>query len=241
MRELFTGSTIDRSADSRPIRPRSITFPHGTRLSSNILPALLGTHGGDWCETFALSENRVALSIGDICGHGVAEFSLMLTVRKIIRDAALAGLSLIAALAEANRFLCIYHPDKTASAILGFLDTNNQSFTFANAGHPAPLMANAKKTSFLESSVADLLLGVDLHAQTKIHNTDIPTSTLLVLYTDGVSENKKDAIRGMSDLYDAVTSAYTCIDFPKADIIAKNMDLMGSNADDVSILTAFIG
>jgi serine phosphatase RsbU (regulator of sigma subunit) len=205
-----------------------------------VLPAMLGTHGGDWCETFALSGNRIALSIGDICGHGFTEFNLMVTVRRIIRDTALQGASPMGALAAANRFLCTYQLDKTASAILGFLDMNNQSFTFANAGHPSPLMANSKKTSFLDSSVADLLLGVDVRTKTKIRRIDIPDSTLLVLYTDGVSENKRNAIQGMDDLCNAVTSAYACIDFPKADIIAKSMNLTGSNADDVSILTAFI-
>ena len=195
--------------------------------------------GGDWCETFAISENHIALSIGDISGHGIDEYDLMVAVRKVIHDAVLRGLSPMCALAEANRFLCINHPKKTATALLAFLNTDEQSLIFANAGHPAPLMANTEKTSFLEFPESDMLLGIDIDAKTKIRIIDVPPSTLLVLYTDGVSEHRKDAIQGEHELFDAVTLAYRSTSFPKADIIEKTMFLSGLNTDDVSILTAF--
>lgn len=180
------------------------------------------------------------MSIGDISGHGIDRFEIMVETRNVIRKAMLNCLDPVASLAHANRFLCANHTDLTATGILGILDTKKRSLTFANAGHPAPLMADARKTRFLQSGEAGLLLGVDPNATTTLHEVALPTSSLLVFYTDGVTEHKKDVLQGTQDLLDAATDAYEAPSFQKAERIEKKMYLNGFNRDDVAILTAFL-
>ena len=216
------------------------TDSYGARFSSCILPAMLAARSSDWCETFFISKSCIALSIGDVCGHGIEQYALMVAVRTIIHDAVVRGLSPNACLGEANRYLCTHHPDKTATAILAFLDTEKHSFRFANAGHPPPLMVSASKASFLEYADTDLMLGVDIAAKPTMRVVDLEAATLVVLYTDGVIEHGKDAIKGVDELIDAAIRAYDCSSSPQAHIIEKNMYLTGLNSDDASILTAFV-
>jgi serine phosphatase RsbU (regulator of sigma subunit) len=61
---------------------------HGVRLSTRIMPAALGAEGGDWCEGFVVSRDVIALSIGDVCGHGAEKSTAMVALRQAIRNAA---------------------------------------------------------------------------------------------------------------------------------------------------------
>jgi serine phosphatase RsbU (regulator of sigma subunit) len=211
----------------------------GVRLSARIMPAALATRGGDWCETFAVSEDIVALSIGDVCGHGAEKFTTMTEVRRTIRDAVCRGLDPQQALALANRFLCKYDPDENATAILALLDVRQRSLVFANAGHPPPLIAGPLGTLFLEYPQADVPLGIMAEITPALHVVSVPAATLLVLYTDGVSEHDRKPIHGEVQLRDAVIFAYKAKHLAAAAVIERQMFLTGPNLDDAAILTAW--
>lgn len=211
----------------------------GVRLSTRIMPAALATRGGDWCETFAVSEDVVALSIGDVCGHGEEKFAAMAAVRQTIRDAACRGLDPLQALAAANRFLCRYDPAENATAILGLLNVRQRSLVFANAGHPPPLIAGPFGALFLEYPEADLPLGIVAEIAPALHVVSIPVATLLVLYTDGVSERDRKPMQGEAQLRDAAIFAYGARHVASAAVIERQMCLTGSNLDDAAILTAW--
>jgi hypothetical protein len=46
------------------------TIYNGVAITTRIVPAENARNGGDWCEAWPLSATTVALSIGDVCGHG---------------------------------------------------------------------------------------------------------------------------------------------------------------------------
>jgi serine phosphatase RsbU (regulator of sigma subunit) len=212
---------------------------NGIRLSSRIMPAVRAPRGGDWCEAFAVSEDVIALSIGDVCGHGGEKFAAMVALREAIRDAVGYGLNPAQALAEANRFLRRYDPDEYATAVLALLSTRHRSLVFANAGHPAPLMTNPLGTLFLEYSATDLPLGIEDALVPALHRVNVPAATLLVFYTDGVSEHERQPLRGAAQLHDAAIFASQLSALPSAAVIEKQMFLTGSNLDDAAILTAW--
>jgi sigma-B regulation protein RsbU (phosphoserine phosphatase) len=211
----------------------------GVRLTTRIMPAELAVRGGDWCETFAVSKDVIALSIGDVCGHGVEKFAAMVEVRKAIRDASGLGLDPAQTLAAANSFLRRYDPEENATAIFALFDTRRRRLAFANAGHPPPLMAGPFGALFLEFPGADLPLGVAEEIVPALHVVNVPPATLLVFYTDGVSERDRKPLEGEAQLRDAVMFAYNASHLASAAVIERQMFLTGSNMDDAAILTAW--
>jgi serine phosphatase RsbU (regulator of sigma subunit) len=211
----------------------------GARLSTRIMPAALAARGGDWCETFAVSEDVVALSIGDVCGHGAEKFAAMGELRQTIRDAVGRGLDPSQTLGVANRFLRRYDPEENATAILALLNICRRSLVFANAGHPPPLMAGPFGALFLKYPAADVPLGVLAEIAPALHAVSVPAATLLVFYTDGVSERARKPIEGEAQLRDAAMFAYKAAHLASANVIERQMFLTGSNLDDAAILTAW--
>jgi serine phosphatase RsbU (regulator of sigma subunit) len=211
----------------------------GLRLSSRIMPAALAVRGGDWCEAFAVSPDVVALSIGDVCGHGAEKFAAMNEVRQAIRDAAGRGLDPGGTLAAANRFLRHYDPEENATAIFALFNVRERSLVFANAGHPPPLMAGPFGALYLEFPEADLPLGIEAEIAPALHAVSVPAATLLVFYTDGVSECGRKPLLGEAQLLDAAAFAYQVSHLASAGVIERQMFLTGSNHDDAAILTAW--
>jgi serine phosphatase RsbU (regulator of sigma subunit) len=227
----------EREIDELQLLSSSCEF-RGVKLTTRIIPALGGAQSGDWCETFPVSDDVIALSIGDVCGHGQAAFEPMLLARQAIRDAAGLDISPVQTLAEVNRYLCREQSDVYVTAIFGLLDTNQQTFTFANAGHPPLLMAGLYEGHVLEFGEADLPLGFDPNTLQVLHTVKVPPEILLVLYTDGVIEHELDAIRGQQQLCEAAVFAYRCTGLSAAPVIERQMLLTGSNFDDAAILAA---
>jgi serine phosphatase RsbU (regulator of sigma subunit) len=209
---------------------------NGVQIGSRIIPAEGAPRGGDWCEAFAISSDIVALAIGDICGHGVEKFETMVAVRQAVRYAALRGSDPAQTLAAADRFLQTYAPGETATAIFALLDTRTRRITFANAGHPPPLMVGACGSLFLEFPEPDLPLGIASDALPAIRSLSAPAATLFVFYTDGVSESGRDSLDGAFRLRNAANFAHTFPELPAATTIEALM-LPASNFDDAALLT----
>jgi serine phosphatase RsbU (regulator of sigma subunit) len=211
----------------------------GLRVTSRIMPIAGAVQGGDWCEAFAVSDDLLGLSIGDISGHGDGAHAAMSAVREAIRDAARAGLDPAQTLAAANAFLRRYDANAYATAVFGLLSVRRHRFTFANAGHPAPLLTGFFGAAYLEFQSADLPLGVDRNLSLDVHRVDVPPASLLVLYTDGVTEHERKPLQGAAQLREAALFAYNFAALPTADVIGKQMFLTGPNLDDAAILAVW--
>jgi serine phosphatase RsbU (regulator of sigma subunit) len=208
-------------------------------LSTRVTPAEHAVEGGDWCETFVLSGDVVALSIGDVCGHGAGAFRAMRVARAAVRDAAFRGFDPAQTLAAANLAVCAFGAETYATALFALLDTRRGTLSFANAGHPPPLMVGPAGSRFLSYPVCDLPLGIRGIIKPAVHVESKAAHTLLVLYTDGVTEHERQDLRGAAQLRSAATAAYRSSMPPTARIIEQLMLLGASNPDDASILAAW--
>ena len=102
---------IDAQSTDRGCQPSKTDFRfNGVQIGTRVVPAAGAARGGDWCEAFAIDGDIIALSIGDVCGHGAEKYDAMVAMRQAIREASLRGLSPAETLAEANRFLARYDP-----------------------------------------------------------------------------------------------------------------------------------
>jgi serine phosphatase RsbU (regulator of sigma subunit) len=213
---------------------------YGVQLSARILAADGALTGGDWCEAFAVAAGVIALSIGDVCGHGDDKFATRMALRQSIRDAAHRGLDPAQTLIAAHYFLRNYDPDEYATAVFGLLSVEKRTFVFANAGHPGPLLCSVTGTEFLEYPETYLPLGIEEMTIPAVHTVTVPEASLLVLYTDGVTEHDRKPLHGAVELREAARFAYNFSSLPTAAVIERQMQLVDGNDDDAAILTAWM-
>jgi sigma-B regulation protein RsbU (phosphoserine phosphatase) len=148
--------------------------------------------GGDLCEVFALSGDRTAIFVGDASGNSIPAAMIMSAVRGAIRTQAAHAPTMTESgatelVSRLNRALCgITSAHQFMSLCYGIYDAACRRFSYANAGHPVPLLFREHKLEMLESH--GLLLGVVPDAQYQTGVVQLSPGDLLVLYSDGITE-----------------------------------------------------
>jgi serine phosphatase RsbU (regulator of sigma subunit) len=201
-------------------------------------PARNGSRGGDWCEAFAISENAIAISIGDVCGHGPAVYDEMLAISDAIRHGICDGHELAHVMAAANRVACELRDAMPATAILAVLHTPSNRLWMVNAGHPPPLLQTASGATFLRRSPGDFPLGLFPEYAAAVDEVSVASGNLLVFYTDGIVERERDLIKGERQLIWAVANVYRFPYLNAAHAIAHEMHGgLTQLEDDAAVLT----
>lgn len=147
--------------------------------------------GGDLCELIPLDSHRTLVAVGDASGDSIPAALVMSGVRGALRAAVYSSQNeatdTVALMHQLNAVLyALTPPHQFMSLVCGVLDTSRKTFTYSNAGHPAPLLWRNRTVTELESH--GLLLGV-------LEETEYGTSTIslkqddtLVFFSDGISE-----------------------------------------------------
>lgn len=157
-----------------------------------MLPAK--TVGGDYFDFIRLAPNRVGLAIADVSGKGVAAALLMSSVEVALRMASLEALETGAVAGRVNQILFeITEEDGYATLFYGSLDTARRSLQYTNAGHlPALLLRSAAHDpEWLEAG--GTVVGMMPDAMFLTDTRQILPGSLLVLYTDGITEAENGA------------------------------------------------
>jgi PAS domain S-box-containing protein len=152
--------------------------------------------GGDWYDAFVLRDGRIALSIGDIAGHGLDAAIAMVRLRETLR--AVTGLvdtDPASILQMADRAFKATHPDTIATAVFALYDPHTGRLVYACAGHPPPALLRDGRASFLPCN-AGVPLGVEADAAFVSQAVVLEPRDTLVLYTDGLVEAARDIVLG---------------------------------------------
>ncbi|MGB8964167.1 MAG: SpoIIE family protein phosphatase [Candidatus Cybelea sp.] len=191
--------------------------------------------GGDWYDALQLPDGRIVISIGDVAGTGLAAAVIMSSMRQVIRGVAQGYAEPLAMLDAADRTLKVEYPDTFVTAFVGVFDKVAETLTYAVAGHPLPLVRNASgEVKTLEGS--DLPLGLRIRGEATEHVVEIEPNSLLVFYTDGLTESQRDVVLGERRLAAAVRRARVASSANPAKALYHAMITDGVD-DDVVILT----
>ncbi|HEX3463311.1 MAG TPA: SpoIIE family protein phosphatase [Candidatus Elarobacter sp.] len=220
--------------------PRALPRVEGLRLDVVYVPSERDAGiGGDWYDAFLLRDGKLVVSIGDVAGKGVDAAVLMSSLRQAIRVAAYQGLDPAAILAATDEALANERPDRIATAFVGILETASWTLAYASAGHPPALLRSAGGALVaLGSGGTPLGIGGARYAARTV--TAIPPGSVLVLYTDGLTESTLDVIEGERRLRgvledDAVVYAANPARFVRDAILREHA------RDDVAILVVGFG
>ncbi len=156
------------------------------------------TLGGDFFDILALSETQAGVFICDVMGHGVRSALVTAMMRALVGERTSVAVDPGEFLGELNRHLiAILQQTRTpmfASAFYLVADVQSGAMTYANAGHPSPLLArragNTPRVEWLldASSPSGPALGVFEDAIYDTVSRDLAADDLLMLFTDGLVE-----------------------------------------------------
>jgi len=196
--------------------------------------------GGDWYDAFELPDGKCVFSIGDVAGHGLDAALTMGNIRQNIFSAALDSADPSDILRKVNRVLLLQDAIM-ATAIVGVIDADGENVTYACAGHPPPVLANAQGTTLLPHG--GLALGIQEFLDVSNRTFQPQSGALFVLYTDGITECERQILDGEKRLVSAVQTVYTAAagDMPALRIHDLTLAQCKQN-DDVAILAIrFLG
>ncbi|MEO7837582.1 MAG: SpoIIE family protein phosphatase [Acidimicrobiales bacterium] len=176
----------------RSLLPDDTPNVAGLQLSSCYRPGSIGTQvGGDWYDVFVLDERRVALSVGDVVGHGTRAAAVMGQLRTAIRAYAVHGLAPAELMTSLDRLLQGLSASAMATAVYVVLDLEARSLEAVSAGHPPPLLRPpAGPAGYLQLD-AHVPLGVLPDPGFRSSTVKLDPGSLLFFFTDGLVESAR--------------------------------------------------
>jgi anti-sigma regulatory factor (Ser/Thr protein kinase) len=129
-------------------------------------------------------------------------------------------------------------PDRLVTTFIALIDPITHTCSYANAGHPPPLL-RLQGGSIVELHTHGVPLGTPgFSAQNRADYVHLPPSSLMLLYTDGLTEVNRLPIEGETMLRAALASIDP-EDAAPAEAIYKRVLVDGAR-DDVAILSVYV-
>jgi anti-sigma regulatory factor (Ser/Thr protein kinase) len=221
----------------RALLPDSFPQPLGTEFHAAYRPASDEAEiGGDWYDAFSLPDGRVAISLGDVAGHGLEAATVMGEIRQAMRSSAVGEHSPSAVLNHINSVINLRKSIGMVTAIFGYYDPNSRELTYAVAGHPPPIIAIAGGFSgFLPGG--GMPLGVDAKINASDWTISLPPRSFVMFYTDGMTEHSRNIIAGEQQLLDASVRAFEMDPENPALAVQERIFDATVNRDDAATLT----
>jgi len=222
--------------------PQNVADTTGFSIGVNYIPA--AAVGGDYYDVFEIEPGVFGIIVADVSGHGIASALIMSMVKVLLKTHAFNTKSPQKTLELINQtFQTEIKSDNFVTIFYAVLDTNKQNFSYTSAGHCPSLLLN-KETHKCDIIKADgLFLGVfDDMMLNETTTSYTPGKLRLILYTDGLTEEKNDA-NEMFELERLESIAIKTIELPSKEalekILAFQKEFCGENkepGDDITLL-----
>lgn len=159
-----------------------------------------GEVGGDFFYIQPISDTRAGVFIGDVMGHGVRSALVTAILRALVEELEAEASDPAALLGAINRELrSILRPSGAplyTTAFYMMIDLAENKLTYANAGHPKPLIVRRPTgtVEFLQNIGGKGQPALGLFDHTVYTNSSVPIgpTDAMVLFTDGVYDVEKE-------------------------------------------------
>ncbi len=176
----------------RSVVPEVAVAHDGVDIAGYYRPAAGGQLGGDWWDTMALDDGRIAVIVGDVSGHGVRAATAMTQVRMALRAYLIEGRPIAECLDSLDAVVTRMLDGHTATVLVAAVDTATRQVELASAGHLPPMVVGPRGGRSLELPARPLLgVGVPVGES---HRIVLDRDEVLVLYTDGIVEERRTPI-----------------------------------------------
>jgi PAS domain S-box-containing protein len=146
--------------------------------------------GGDYFDYFFRNEDHLDMIIADVSGHSIGPALFMVETRSAIRTQANRLGTPSETLSILNNFLFEDLDNADYFITLFYLqyDITARQLSFANAGHPPPLLLSPFQSECRQLDAEGMILGVRKNVIFEEKTTTLSNGDLILLYTDGLTE-----------------------------------------------------
>lgn len=154
--------------------------------------------GGDWWFRAPLDEQRVAIGIGDVTGHGLST--------ALVATSATSGFASAMTMREPDQLnsqvlisalnITLAHLGRgeyQMSSALAVIDTQTGFIDYAAGGHPAACVYNRGSGQFASLPARGPLLGASVASQYTSRQAQLRPGDIVVWYSDGLTEARDAA------------------------------------------------
>ena len=229
------------AALQRTLLPRLPVVP-GLALAARFQPAgQTIAVGGDWYDAFVLPAGGTALVVGDATGHDVRAAARMAELRNLLRAVALDRQQPPAAtLGRLDRVVAQMAPELSGTCLYVQLtgEPGSRRMSWSSAGHLPPVLLRDGRAALLETE-PDLMLGVQASTWREDHARDLRDGDLLVLYTDGLVEQRR---AGLDERLQVLLGQVEALGGDDPEHVADGLvGRLWSGEDDVAVLVVRVG
>jgi sigma-B regulation protein RsbU (phosphoserine phosphatase) len=199
--------------------------------------------GGDFYGVQQLSQNLLALAVGDASGKSLAAALMISSVQSSLRTAAsFAGSDAVAVVRAVNsQVYASFLADRFATLFYGVFDGTTRLLRYVNAGHNPPIIIRLGR-AMIELETGGVPVGIFPRWSYEEGVVQLYSGDLIIAYTDGVTEavNPAGEEWGVEGLRTAAEQSQAQCPDEIAAAIFTSMDEFsrGRQTDDATIIIA---
>jgi serine phosphatase RsbU (regulator of sigma subunit)/anti-sigma regulatory factor (Ser/Thr protein kinase) len=248
----------------RTLLPSNLPQSDEISIAARYEPVSEGTvAGGDFYDSFFLTDNRLAVVVGDVVGRGVMAATVMGQVRAAARGAALTNSDPGAVMTALDRVVLdldalwpasmplgtprarpgmAFGGELFVTMLFGIVEPGTGVVDIASAGHPLPALLHGRlgreegrpRGTMVEMEVGPPL-GIAGHRP--VHRLRLEVGDMLLAYTDGLLERRGEGLeRGEQRLLEVLASAPVGTPRSIAQHVMESMVLAIGQEDDCAVL-----
>jgi PAS domain S-box-containing protein len=219
----------------RSLLPDRLPDLAGIQIAARYMPGGADV-GGDWYDAIPLGGGRVGVAMGDVVGHGIGAASLMGQLRHATRAYALEGHSPAGVLDRLDRLVRSLDGGQMATLLYLVVEPDHGTINYASAGHVPPLAIGPSGEAEYLASAPNPPLGVFESESHKEMSAELAPGSTIVLYTDGLVEERGVSIDQGLDALRLAAAQDVCHPDELCDRLVQAMLAIHPANDDIAVL-----
>jgi serine phosphatase RsbU (regulator of sigma subunit) len=167
---------------------------------------------GDLLDIIPLSENRLALVVGDVSGKGAGAAILMASAQSFIHARITSGCSPEDTVTAVNKFVAMRSPmNRFLTLWVGIFDAHAKELQYVDAGHGHWAIRRADGTSEAPPTPDGFLVGIDADSEYRNATLLVEPGDRIIIFSDGIPEQQTASGEqyGVDRVYELVAASPT--------------------------------
>jgi serine phosphatase RsbU (regulator of sigma subunit) len=177
----------------RAVLPGRLDRIPGWSVATHYEPGGRGEIGGDFFDAVPLPDDKIAVFVGDVMGHGVPAAAAMAQLRSSVRALLSIDPGPASVIDRLDKMFALLEIAQLASVVYAVIDRRRGELTLANAGHYPPYLIRGDGEVVIAASPPRRLLGADPD-ETSEAVFAFAEGDALLMVTDGVFERRGEHV-----------------------------------------------